>query len=91
MDQSVRDLATGTWPEGLTRVPYWVYRDAETARLEQARIFEGPTWNYLCLEADIPNPGDYRTSFIGAMPVVVARTEDGRSPPLKTAARIAAR
>src|SRR6185312_9125569 len=34
-------------------------------------------WNFLCLETDIPNPGDYRTTFVGAMPVVVARTEDG--------------
>ncbi|MGE0226103.1 MAG: Rieske 2Fe-2S domain-containing protein [Acetobacteraceae bacterium] len=77
MDQSVRDLAVGHWPEGLTRVPYWVYRDAETARQEQVRVFEGNTWSYLCLEADIPNPGDFRTSFLGTMPVVVARTEDG--------------
>ena len=45
--------------------------------LEQKRIFEGPVWNYLCLETDLPNIGDYRTTFIGAMPVVVVRAEDG--------------
>ena len=77
MDQSVRDLSTGYWPEGLTRVPYWVYQDQNVARDEQVRVFEGPTWNYLCLDIDVPNPGDYRTTFMGAMPVVVARTEDG--------------
>ena len=69
--------APGVWPAGLTRVPYWVYRDPDVARDEQVRLFEGPVWNFLCLETDIPNSGDYRTTFVGTMPVVVARTEDG--------------
>ena len=77
MDQSIRDLTNGLWPAGLTRVPYRVYQDQDIAYAEQARVFEGPAWNYLCLEIDIPNPGDYRTTFMGSMPVVVARTEDG--------------
>jgi phenylpropionate dioxygenase-like ring-hydroxylating dioxygenase large terminal subunit len=65
------------WPDGLTRVPYWVYTDAAVLSSEQKRIFEGPVWNYLCLETELPEIGDYRTSFIGSMPVVVARAEDG--------------
>ena len=65
------------WPAGLTRVPYWVYTDPDVLALEQKRIFEGPVWNFLCLETELPNIGDYRTTFIGAMPVVVARAEDG--------------
>jgi anthranilate 1,2-dioxygenase large subunit/terephthalate 1,2-dioxygenase oxygenase component alpha subunit len=77
MDQPVRDLPTGAWPAGLTRVPYWVYRDPAVARDEQERLFEGPAWHYLCLEIDVPEPGNYRTTMMGAMPVVVARTEDG--------------
>jgi phenylpropionate dioxygenase-like ring-hydroxylating dioxygenase large terminal subunit len=76
MDQPVR-MSAGAWPEGLTRVPFWVYRDADIAREEQARIFEGPAWHFLCLEIDVPAPGDYRTTTMGAMPVVVARAEDG--------------
>ena len=77
MDQSVRDLSTEAWPAGLTRVPYWVYRDPDVARDEQARVFEGPAWHFLCLEIDLPDVGDYRTTMMGAMPVVVARAEDG--------------
>jgi len=77
MDQPVHDLASGTWPPGLTRVPYWVYRDPDIARAEQTRVFEGPAWHFLCLEIDVPETGDYRTTMMGAMPVVVARTEDG--------------
>ncbi|WP_132980300.1 Rieske 2Fe-2S domain-containing protein [Pigmentiphaga sp. D-2] len=66
-----------TWEPGLTRVPYWLYRDQEIHEAEQRRVFQGPTWNYLCLEAEIPEPGSYRTTFVGAMPVIVARDEDG--------------
>jgi len=76
MDQSVHHTA-GVWPPGLTRVPYWVYRDPDIARDEQSRIFEGPAWHYLCLEIDVPDTGAYRTTMMGAMPVVVARAEDG--------------
>ena len=45
------------WPaEGLVRVPYWVYSDRDTYEEEQARIFRGPTWSFLCLEAELPDP-----------------------------------
>jgi phenylpropionate dioxygenase-like ring-hydroxylating dioxygenase large terminal subunit len=65
------------WPEGaLTRIPYWIYQSPEIYALEQQRLFEGPVWNYLCLEAEIPEPGDYRATFVGSMPVVVARDLD---------------
>jgi len=65
------------WPEGaLTRVPFWIYQSPEIYALEQQRIFEGPNWNYLCLEAEVAKPGDYRTTFVGTMPVVVARDFD---------------
>jgi anthranilate 1,2-dioxygenase large subunit/terephthalate 1,2-dioxygenase oxygenase component alpha subunit len=65
------------WPEGaLTRVPYWIYQSPEIYAAEQHRVFEGRTWNYLCLEAEVAKPGDYRTTFVGSMPVVVARDFD---------------
>jgi phenylpropionate dioxygenase-like ring-hydroxylating dioxygenase large terminal subunit len=77
MDQPLRDMPSAAWAAGLTRVPYWVYSDPEVAREEQVRLFEGPAWHYLCLEIDVPGTGDYRTTMMGAMPVVVARAEDG--------------
>lgn len=67
------------WPkEGATRAPYRVMNDPAIYAREQERIFRGPTWHYLCLEAEIPEPGDYRTSFIGATPIIVARDGEGR-------------
>lgn len=66
------------WPaEGLTRVPFWLYQDAGWAQEEQTRLFEGPVWNFLCLEQELPREGDYRTTFVGRMPVIVARDADG--------------
>ena len=66
------------WPaEGVTRVPYWVYQDEEIYREEQVRIFRGPTWSYLCLEAELPEPKSFVTTFVGDMPVVVARDPSG--------------
>jgi anthranilate 1,2-dioxygenase large subunit/terephthalate 1,2-dioxygenase oxygenase component alpha subunit len=66
------------WPaEGLTRVPYWVYQDEALFRAEQVRIFRGRTWNFLCLDAELPAPETWRTSHVGDMPVVVTRGADG--------------
>lgn len=59
-----------------SRVPYKVFSSQAVYEREQERIFRGPTWNFLGLEAEIPNPGDYKSTFIGDTPVVVTRTED---------------
>jgi anthranilate 1,2-dioxygenase large subunit/terephthalate 1,2-dioxygenase oxygenase component alpha subunit len=69
---------TRTWPpEGATRVPYWVYQDPDLYQEEQSRIFRGPTWSYLCLEAELDGPKSFLTTFVGDMPVVVARDPNG--------------
>ena len=66
------------WPaEGNTRVPYWVYSDSDIYAIEQERIFRGPSWSFLCLEAELAKPNTWRTSSLGEMPVVVTRDERG--------------
>ncbi len=60
-----------------SRVPYRVHHDEEIYALEMERIFRGPAWSYLCLEAEIPNPGDYRTTWVGDTPVIVSRDKQG--------------
>jgi phenylpropionate dioxygenase-like ring-hydroxylating dioxygenase large terminal subunit len=73
------DVFPRRWPaEGLTRVPYWVYSAPELFQQEQERIFRGPAWSFLCLEAELPEPNTYRRSNLGAMPVVVTRDADGK-------------
>mgnify|MGYP006217999879 CR=1 FL=1 len=39
------------WADKLTRVPFDVYADNDVYLQEQERIFQGPSWHYLCLEA----------------------------------------
>jgi anthranilate 1,2-dioxygenase large subunit/terephthalate 1,2-dioxygenase oxygenase component alpha subunit len=65
------------WPAGISRVPFWLYQDPEILKAEQSRIFEGPVWHYLCLEVEIENQGDYRTTQVGDMPIIVVRGEGG--------------
>jgi phenylpropionate dioxygenase-like ring-hydroxylating dioxygenase large terminal subunit len=60
-----------------TRVSYGIYRDPEIFARERERLFMGPCWNFLCLECEIPNPGDYKTTHVGDVPVIVARDETG--------------
>jgi anthranilate 1,2-dioxygenase large subunit len=66
------------WPEeGLSVVPDWVYTSREIYDREVERIFHGRTWNFVALEAEIPEPGDYKRSYVGPTPVIVARDRDG--------------
>ena len=82
MEQTVNTRNPATpevrWPRpDYSRVPYWLYHDRQLYEVEQERIFKGPVWNYVALEAEIPNPGDFRTCTIGETPVIVNRAQDG--------------
>ncbi len=66
------------WPEeGLTHIPDWIYTSDEIFARERERIFLGPTWNFIALEAELPRPGDFKRSYVGDVPVVVTRDADG--------------
>jgi anthranilate 1,2-dioxygenase large subunit len=61
-----------------SRIGYNFYHDPEVYRAEQDRIFRGPTWSVLGLEAEIPNPGDFRVTHVGDTPVVFNRDKHGQ-------------
>ncbi|MDF1748558.1 MAG: aromatic ring-hydroxylating dioxygenase subunit alpha [Alphaproteobacteria bacterium] len=66
------------WPDaGAEAIPDWVYTDETIYEREVERIFHGRTWNYVALEAEIPNTGDFVRSNVGPTPVVVVRGENG--------------
>jgi salicylate 5-hydroxylase large subunit len=66
------------WPAaGPSRIPNWVYTDSNIFAREQERIFGGPNWLYVCLDAEIPNPGDFVRSKLGTREVVAVRGMDG--------------
>jgi phenylpropionate dioxygenase-like ring-hydroxylating dioxygenase large terminal subunit len=67
------------WPtDGYTRIPYRLYSDVDQYALEQERIFKGPIWHYLCLEAEVPNRGDFVTAVVGETPILVTRGDDAQ-------------
>lgn len=66
------------WPvQGSKRIPNWVYSNAEIYEREQQRIFQGDSWCYVGLEAEIPNNGDFKRTYIGERSVLVTRDADG--------------
>jgi len=73
---SPKEVPINWAPNTISRVPYAVFQRDDVFAREQANVFEGSTWNFLGLEADIPNPGDFRTTTLGTMPVVLTRDMD---------------
>ena len=57
-DSTISVIDRRPFPPGLTRIPFWVYQDKALLDAEQQRVFEGPVWNFLCLESEIANPGE---------------------------------
>lgn len=60
-------------PEGESRIPYGVYSDAALYQRELERLFYRGHWCYVGLEAEIPQPGDFKRSTVGERAVVVVR------------------
>src|SRR5262249_24956918 len=76
--ETLRQTPHGPWPEDTeARVPYWVYQDEANRKRELQRVFEGATWNFVSLEADIPNKRDYRPNPVGAIAGSVVRGPNG--------------
>jgi anthranilate 1,2-dioxygenase large subunit len=71
-------VTAAIWPAlDYSRVPYRLYHDAELYGREQERIFGGPVWSFLGLEAEIPKPGDFRATYVGETPIIFNRDETG--------------
>ena len=64
-------------PADFSEIPYAFYSDEDIYRRELKRVFEGESWNFLALECEIPDAGDYRTTAVGETPVIVVRDEAG--------------
>ncbi|MBT5050174.1 MAG: Rieske 2Fe-2S domain-containing protein [Rhodospirillaceae bacterium] len=75
---STPENETFKWPEeGLTHIPDWVYTSDEIFERERQRIFFGETWSFVALEAEIPDPGSFKRSYVGDVAVIVTRDENG--------------
>ena len=66
------EAGAGAWPkEGWTRIPFWIYTDPDLFQREMDTFFYGPSWNYVGLDCEIPEPGSFKRSWIGERQVVV--------------------
>jgi anthranilate 1,2-dioxygenase large subunit len=75
---SRQPVTAAIWPrKDYSRVPYRLYHDPSVFQLEQQKVFAGETWSFVGLEAEVPNVGDFRASYIGQTPIVFNREEDG--------------
>src|SRR3990170_4066452 len=61
---------------GIYRAKRQIFTDEEIFELEMKHIFEG-NWVYLAHETQVPEVGDYFTTYIGRQPVVVTRDKEG--------------
>ncbi|PCS21306.1 Rieske 2Fe-2S domain-containing protein [Candidatus Enterovibrio escicola] len=43
---------------------------------DRRSFFKGESWNYIGLEAELPNRGDYRQTFVGETSVIVVRDRE---------------
>ena len=73
----VLDSAVVEDPEaGVYRANRRIFTDEEVFELEMKHIFEG-NWIYLAHESQVPEKGDYFTTYMGRQPVVITRGQDG--------------
>src|ERR1700710_1457596 len=51
--------------DGTSRIPFMAYTGADQHRKELERFFYRKHWCYVALEAEIPNPGDFKRTVVG--------------------------
>jgi len=63
---------------GTSRIPFAVYTSEQLHQRELERFFYKAHWSYVALEAEIPNPGDFKRTVVGERSVIVVRDQDGQ-------------
>ncbi|MFC7392132.1 aromatic ring-hydroxylating oxygenase subunit alpha [Scopulibacillus cellulosilyticus] len=61
---------------GAKTIPYRLYTDPTVLEAEKEKIFS-KTWQYVCHESQIANPGDFFTCDIAGEPIILVRGNDG--------------
>src|SRR5690625_983276 len=63
--------------DGTSRIPFWAYTNPDLYQKELERFFYNNHWCYVGLEAEIPNPGDFKRTVIGERSVLLTRDLKG--------------
>lgn len=64
--------------EGVNRIPAWIYSDEDLFQKEMETFHFGDTWNFVALEAEIPDNDSFRRTFVGTKSVLVTRDATGQ-------------
>ncbi len=62
------------WEDGL--ISPHIFSSEDVWQLEQERVF-GRSWLFLAHDSQIPRPGDFFSTYMGADPVMIVRQSDG--------------
>jgi hypothetical protein len=69
IEETTMDTASTVFPQkihwesdGTSRIPFMAYTEADQHRKELERLFYRKHWCYVGLEAEIPEPGDFKLS-----------------------------
>ena len=65
------------WPAQTNEVPKEVFTRADIFDAELRKIFYGPEWHPVAHTGELPNPGDFKTYFVGKVPLIINRGPDG--------------
>jgi salicylate 5-hydroxylase large subunit len=63
--------------DGTHRIPFATYTSEALHQRELERFFYRGHWCYVGLEAEVPNPGDFKRTAIGERSVILVRDADG--------------
>lgn len=63
--------------EDTSRIPFLAYTSEELYRRELERFFYQAHWCYVGLEAEVPNPGDFKRTVVGERSVIMVRGTEG--------------
>jgi phenylpropionate dioxygenase-like ring-hydroxylating dioxygenase large terminal subunit len=66
------------WSDDVRVVPKAAFASEELYQLELERIFLGPIWHALAHIAEIPNPGDFKSTYLGETPILLVHQKDGQ-------------
>ena len=62
---------------GMHRIPFAVYTQEDLHRRELERFFYRGHWCYVGLQAEVPNPGDFKRTVVGERSVILSRDAAG--------------
>lgn len=66
------------WPAKSNQIPKSIFVRPDVFEQELRRIFYGPEWLLIAHEGEIPNKGDFKTTSVGRVPLLITRDKEDK-------------